>query len=244
MADRGGGGGPRPCRSTARIEDSTPCRPATSWCTRRRFSFKALLVAMLGRFDEGRRLRLEAEAILEDLHQTVWRAAAANQGGKIELLAGDPIAAERSCAKAFTSLEGMGEQGYLSTIAGLLARAVFSQGRIDEAEGSRESVSSQVTRRISSRSPYGGNAGPGSWRSGGIPLEAEGSPRGGSLQRSRRCPDRPRRGPRGPRRGPRLAGRRVAAAAALESAIETVPGQGRGRARNRRPGGAAQRSPL
>ena len=97
-------------------------------------SFAGLLIAMLGRFDEGRGSWLRASELLEELHQTVWAAAGANQGGMIELLAGDPAAAERILRSGFLKLEGIGEQAYLSTIAGLLAQAVFRQGRIDEAE--------------------------------------------------------------------------------------------------------------
>src|SRR5205823_3364288 len=83
----------------------------------------------------GTGIRLQASELLEELHQTVWRAAGVHQGGRIELLAGDPVAAERILHSGFVTLEEMGEQGYLSTIAGLLAQALFVQGRIDEAEG-------------------------------------------------------------------------------------------------------------
>ncbi|HKN81595.1 MAG TPA: AAA family ATPase [Actinomycetota bacterium] len=98
-------------------------------------SFEGLLFAMLGRFDEGRSSWLQGTELLEELHQTVWAAAGANQGGQIELLAGDLRAAERILHSGFMTLEAMGEQAYLSTVAGLLAKAVFGQGRIDEAEG-------------------------------------------------------------------------------------------------------------
>jgi tetratricopeptide (TPR) repeat protein len=97
-------------------------------------SLGGLLIAMLGRFDEGRGSWLQASELLEELHQTVWRAAGVHEGGMIELLAGDPVAAERILHSGFLTLEEMGEHGYLSSIAGLLAQAVFSQGRTDEAE--------------------------------------------------------------------------------------------------------------
>jgi tetratricopeptide (TPR) repeat protein len=97
-------------------------------------SFDGLLVAMLGGFEEGRRSWSQADDLLGELHQTVWRAAGANQGGKIELLAGDPVEAERLLRSGFLVLEEMGEQGYLSSIAGLLAQALIVQRRFDEAE--------------------------------------------------------------------------------------------------------------
>lgn len=51
------------------------------------------------------------------------------------MLAGDLVAAERILRAGFQTLEEMGEQGYRSTIAGLLAQALFLQGRLEEAEG-------------------------------------------------------------------------------------------------------------
>jgi class 3 adenylate cyclase/tetratricopeptide (TPR) repeat protein len=95
---------------------------------------KGLLVAMLGRFDEGRSLWRQGSDLLDELHQTVWRAAGTELGGWIELLGDDPVAAEEVLRSGYEALEEMGEQGYLSTIAGLLARAVFLQGRLEEAE--------------------------------------------------------------------------------------------------------------
>ena len=50
------------------------------------------------------------------------------------MLAGDPAAAEASLRSGFDALTEMGEQAFLSTTAAFLARAVFAQGRIDEAE--------------------------------------------------------------------------------------------------------------
>jgi tetratricopeptide (TPR) repeat protein len=54
--------------------------------------------------------------------------------GWAELIAGDATAAERQLRVGYEALERMGEQSFLSTMAALLARAVFSQGRYDEAE--------------------------------------------------------------------------------------------------------------
>jgi len=95
---------------------------------------KGLLFAMLGRFDEGRSMSRQGSDLLEDLHQTVWWAAGAQQAARIELLADDPVAAERVLRPSFETLHAMGERGYLSTVAALLAQALFLQGRLDEAE--------------------------------------------------------------------------------------------------------------
>jgi tetratricopeptide (TPR) repeat protein len=52
----------------------------------------------------------------------------------IELLAGDARAAEEEFRAGHDALEAMGEVGYLSTAAGLLARALYLQDNLEEAE--------------------------------------------------------------------------------------------------------------
>ena len=53
--------------------------------------------------------------------------------GDVELLAGDPAAAERELRPDCEMLEKMGETYFRSTMAAVLARAVREQGRDDEA---------------------------------------------------------------------------------------------------------------
>jgi tetratricopeptide (TPR) repeat protein len=50
------------------------------------------------------------------------------------MLAGDHAAAEASLRAGSDALTQMGEQAFLSTTAAFLARAVFAQGRVEEAE--------------------------------------------------------------------------------------------------------------
>jgi tetratricopeptide (TPR) repeat protein len=54
--------------------------------------------------------------------------------GRIEMLAGDPAAAEAELRRGYVILERMGELGVLSTLAAYLADAVYAQGRYDEAD--------------------------------------------------------------------------------------------------------------
>ena len=51
-----------------------------------------------------------------------------------ELSAGDFVAAEQRTRWGYDLLESMGEMGFLSTMAGVLAEALYQQGRYDEAE--------------------------------------------------------------------------------------------------------------
>ncbi|MBA3263163.1 MAG: AAA family ATPase [Thermoleophilaceae bacterium] len=92
------------------------------------------LEAMRGNADEARMLVGRAKAILEELGQRLKLAELGQLAGWVELLCGAPAAAEAELRRSYEALEEMGEQGYLSTTAGLLSEAVLEQGRYAEAE--------------------------------------------------------------------------------------------------------------
>ena len=92
------------------------------------------LAALEGRFDEARELHGRGRRIFEELGHTVGVAGSTTVSGPIELLAGDPAAAERELRAGYDAFEAMGETGILSTLAALLAEAVLAQGRDAEAE--------------------------------------------------------------------------------------------------------------
>jgi tetratricopeptide (TPR) repeat protein len=89
---------------------------------------------MQGRVDEARELLVRARSILEELGRPLELSTLAFWSGPLELLAGDPAAAEREVAAACDVLEAAGEKGWLSTMATLLSEALYEQGRFDEAE--------------------------------------------------------------------------------------------------------------
>jgi tetratricopeptide (TPR) repeat protein len=89
--------------------------------------------AMEGKFDEGRELLAEQRAILEDLGLVLAAAATAETSGFVELLAGDPVAAEREVRKGYETLEQLGETSSSSNLAAVVAHALAAQGRHDEA---------------------------------------------------------------------------------------------------------------
>jgi predicted ATPase/class 3 adenylate cyclase len=94
----------------------------------------AHLMAMRGRFDQARELLARQQAIIDDLGQRFVGAAFAWTSGAIEMLAGDPEAAERELRPAYESLRTMGAEAHVSVWAGALAAAVYEQGRYEEAE--------------------------------------------------------------------------------------------------------------
>jgi class 3 adenylate cyclase/tetratricopeptide (TPR) repeat protein len=97
-------------------------------------SMLAVLEAMRGRFASAREHYRRSHLALDELGLTVQLGSLRMYAGWAELLAGDATAAERELRVGYEALERMGEQSYFSTTAAFLARAVFSQGRYDEAE--------------------------------------------------------------------------------------------------------------
>ena len=88
---------------------------------------------MSGRFDEARRHIEESRALARDLG-LMWQAAVQELlSGYVELLAGDPVAAERDMRTAEEAFREIGEGWFLSTVAVDLPRAVYEQGRYDDA---------------------------------------------------------------------------------------------------------------
>jgi DNA-binding SARP family transcriptional activator len=93
----------------------------------------AVLRAMNGEVEDARRLVSASRRIRRELGQLVGAAASAIDEGLVLLLAGDDEAAELTLREGYEELEQLGEKGYLSTVAALLAEAIIGQGRTDEA---------------------------------------------------------------------------------------------------------------
>ncbi len=92
------------------------------------------LEAMRGHFREGRDFIAEARAALEEIASPVWMAGPLTQmAGWIEILAGDPEAAEQHLRWGMETLKGIGALSWLSTVEAILAEALYAQRRFDEA---------------------------------------------------------------------------------------------------------------
>jgi len=97
-------------------------------------SLLASLEALRGDFERARELYADARAVLEDLGLTVAAAQTAIESSRVEILAGNPEAAERELRRSYEALEAVGERYLLSTVAGLLGQALADQQRYDEAD--------------------------------------------------------------------------------------------------------------
>ena len=96
---------------------------------------QALFQGGLGRFQEARVLIGRAKALLQEVALTPWLAGPVAQfAGWVELLAGNPVDADRELRSGYDTLREIGELSWLSTLAAILAEAVYGQGRDDEAE--------------------------------------------------------------------------------------------------------------
>ena len=91
------------------------------------------LEAMQGQFDRARDLYRKSRAILEEFGWNFHASLTSITSGQVEMLSGDPMAAEAELRYDFEKLEQMGERDYLPTIAAYLSEALYQQGRFDEA---------------------------------------------------------------------------------------------------------------
>jgi class 3 adenylate cyclase/tetratricopeptide (TPR) repeat protein len=118
---------------------------------------ESFFTAMRGDMDRARRLSDDGIAIGEQLGVGYYVAASAGFRGEIEILAGDPVAAERATRRAYEILQRLGDEGHRSTSAANLAVALCLLGRLDEAEmladvalelAAEDDLASQVIGRI------------------------------------------------------------------------------------------------
>jgi tetratricopeptide (TPR) repeat protein len=96
---------------------------------------QAGLEANLGRFEEAAELFGRARALLQEVALPVWDAGGLTQAlGWAHLLEGSPALAEEELRRGYETLREIGEAGMLSTVAGILAEAIYAQDRVEEAE--------------------------------------------------------------------------------------------------------------
>jgi class 3 adenylate cyclase/tetratricopeptide (TPR) repeat protein len=134
----------QPALGAARYFGSTPVPELIAWLDEQQqrglrhiaFRFhRATALAMLGRSDEARAIVAELRAEIADRGAMILLALATGHVSvEVERLAGDPAAAAEFGREGCRLLEQLGEQAWLSTGAGLLAQALCSLDRLDEAD--------------------------------------------------------------------------------------------------------------
>ncbi len=94
---------------------------------------RALLEGMRGDFAAARALHAQCRDSAYEYGMRMRQGVLTQDGAEVELWAGDPVAAERELREGYAILAELAETGFRSTIAALLAEALFVQGRLDEA---------------------------------------------------------------------------------------------------------------
>ena len=93
----------------------------------------ALLYGYAGRFADARAANTRARSAQTRCGAAFDSALSACMAGVIELIAGDPGAAEAKLEEGCDALRAMGERGFLSTFLAVLAEAEYALGRFGEA---------------------------------------------------------------------------------------------------------------
>jgi class 3 adenylate cyclase/tetratricopeptide (TPR) repeat protein len=96
-------------------------------------AFRAQLEANRGNFDAARRAIRIARDRARELGNPLFEAGHSMQEAEVELHAGDAARAAEVGLDGVAALEALGERGWLSTVAGHTAEALYRLGRDDEA---------------------------------------------------------------------------------------------------------------
>jgi class 3 adenylate cyclase/tetratricopeptide (TPR) repeat protein len=91
------------------------------------------LEAMRSDFERARSLYHDARSRFEELGLHIDASTLCLSSGRVELLAGDPEAAERELRRGYEHLSSLSERYLAASLAGLLAEALLAAGRVDEA---------------------------------------------------------------------------------------------------------------
>jgi tetratricopeptide (TPR) repeat protein len=96
-------------------------------------SMRGQLEAMRGNFELARRLIAEGRDRARELGQGLLEAGISMQEAEVELSAGNAEAAAAAGLQGVAELADIGERGWLSTVAGHAAEALYRLGRDEEA---------------------------------------------------------------------------------------------------------------
>ena len=97
-------------------------------------SVLAVLYAMNGESDRARGAAADGRANVADLTMSMTGASTSIESTRVEMLNGEAAAAERDLRRDYDTLASMGETYFRSSVAGLLAHALWTLERYAEAD--------------------------------------------------------------------------------------------------------------
>lgn len=119
------------CLDVVRMQRMTTAAPSLEATSLRCL---AVLELLRGRPDKARTMLTDARQVVADLGLRHGLMETELYAGIIELMVGDPVAAEPHFRTALEGLDALGVGADAGQAAALLARSVLAQGRIDEAD--------------------------------------------------------------------------------------------------------------
>jgi len=116
-----------------RVEQLMADISGEQWAEAEMLQQLACLFAYAGRFDDARAARARGLSMLAGFGARSTLAVVSIHGGLIELIAGDPAAAERELRTGHDMLGAMSSWRYRAWSSSLLAEALYQQNHLDEA---------------------------------------------------------------------------------------------------------------
>jgi tetratricopeptide (TPR) repeat protein len=121
--------------AVARAEQLLADASGDAWAEADLLKPLCVLYAHVGRFADARAAIGRSQSIFAGFGATLALAESAVPASLVGLIIGDPAAAECHARQGYETFRAMGEPGgYVVDLAGLLAEALYAQGRFDEAQ--------------------------------------------------------------------------------------------------------------
>ena len=119
--------------AVSRAESLLQAASGDSWTEAEILVPLSLLYSYVGRFADARAALAQIQSVFAGAGAKFNMALTSIQACGIELIAGDPAAAEQGLTAGYEALRAMGERGWRPGAATILAEAVYAQGRLDQA---------------------------------------------------------------------------------------------------------------
>jgi predicted ATPase len=119
--------------AVGRAEQLLEAASGDPWAEAAILPLLSILYGYAGRLADARAAYRRGQSILTGAGAKLNGAMCAQLAGRMELIAGDPAAAERNLRESYEVFRAMGERGYRASGVTVLAEAVYAQGRFGQA---------------------------------------------------------------------------------------------------------------